>query len=622
MIDEDVKQRIKELCDLVQLIGQYVPSLKRAGNQFKGCCPFHKEKTPSFVVYPDSQHFYCYGCQKGGDAFTFVMEHEGFEFPEALRYLGEQVGVDVDAEQRAQGGPAHFDSNRAQRGYGKNDLFKLHDDLTTHYQQLLFSDPGAQALAYCRERGLGDELMRQFRLGYAPNSFDYVKNWGKSQGCSYEMMMAAGVIKVKNAEDNPSRAYDMWRDRLMFPITNPQGKVIGFSGRVLDPEQKGGKYVNSPETPIFHKSNVLYGLSQSRDGIREKKYAIVCEGQMDTIACHAAGLNNVVAPQGTAFTEPQARLLKRYCDEVVICFDSDNAGVEATIKSIEPLIAVELNAKVAVLNQGDDPDSIVQRHGADALQKFMDEAVDFFEFLLNLEFSRNGNSPSGKSQTVRRFLHYVAKLSSPVVRSEYCRFAAERLGLSMQPVFDELKRMISQERRRNAFQTPASAEPIQEQGILQGTEAAGVSKAILEAEGQLLDLCLNHEPFARELEGKLPHERISRSPAGKALNDLLAYTAQGEWDLSKEIFSNDLAAHGCPELIRAINDPVFGSDRDPRDLRSCFDGCVKTLTEEFVALRVKKKEAELNSCTDPAKKREILTEVLELEKELRNYRKH
>ncbi len=620
IFSDDLKNQIKESCEIEQIVQQYVPSLKRAGSAFKGLCPFHKEKTPSFHVFPETQHFYCFGCQKGGDIYSFIMDLEGLDFPGAMRLLGQQVGIDVELElqqaRQAQSGGA---PPPQQRGPRKDDLYQLHEKLATWYQQLLRSEQGRDAYEYCTQRGLSDELIDQFRLGYAPNSFDAVKNWGKDQGYSYELMLAAGVLTLKNDNDAPTRAYDRWRHRLMFPITNPQGRVVGFSGRVLDADQHGGKYVNSPETPIFHKSSVLYALSQARNGIREHGYVVLCEGQMDAIACHAAGLVNAVAPQGTAFTEAQAKLIKRYTNNVVLCFDSDNAGINAAVKSIDAIISAELVAKVTVLGEGEDPDSIVQSHGPQALMEKVGAATDYFDFLLNIEVQRNGKSPAGKTQTVRNFLGIIAKLKSPVLRSEYCQFLAHRLGLQLQPVFQELNAITNRDRRNNYWQNVR--QEVKEEQEQAATPLAGsnAKSPVIEAETHLLDLCLYHEAYATRLESELNPEIISDSPVGGVLNDLLAFTAQGEWDLAREMFGDDLAKYNCPELIRALNQPDFGPDVDQKRLETAYVGCFNTIMRVYYEGRIREKEQQQRTSQDPDEKRSLFTELIELDRRRKQF---
>lgn len=629
MIGDDLKDQIKERCDIVELIRQYVPSLKNAGANFKGLCPFHKEKTPSFHVFPETQHFYCFGCRAAGDAFSFVMEHEGFDFPGALRFLGEHVGIDVDAyrkEQAASGGSQGRGSRAAayaaagQQSVRKDELYTLHEKLAAWYEQELRSERGAVALDYCRQRGLQEELIQRFRIGYAPNSFDEVKNWGKTQGYSYEQMLVGGVLSRRSEADDPTRAYDRWRHRIMFPIMNPQGRIIGFSGRVLEADQGGGKYINSPETPIFHKSAVLYGLSQARDGIREKGYIVLCEGQMDSIACHAAGLNNAVAPQGTAFTESQAQLIKRFTENVVICFDSDDAGVNAALKSINALVATELNAKIAMLPQGQDPDSILSSKGADALLGYINQARDFVDFIIDYHMHQNDASPVGKTRVVRAVLEVIAKLKSPVIRSEYCNHTAQRLGIALPPVFQELTRVINRERRQNQFRDRRAEEPPPEFNdaplLPDGSQAAA---PVVEAEAHLLDLCLCHESYANRLDQELDSSTISQSPVGRALNDVLAYTSQGEWSLARQTIIDNIASYDSPAVIRVLNSPEYGPETEEQRLDECYDGCLRTVLRTHYQQLIAAKEIEYRNVSDPQAKRQIFSELDKLDRQLRKF---
>ncbi len=609
MARDDLKEQIKDVCQIEEVIGRYVPSLKPQGNQFKGLCPFHKEKTPSFVVYPESQHFYCYGCQKGGDVFTFIMDLENVEFPEAMRLVGQMVGIEVPDRPLFQASPVTGDNNQP-TGIRKADLFALHERLTQWYQEQLFSPAGAKALEYCRRRRLSDELIRYFQLGYAPDSFDAVKRWGIEQRYSLELMLAAGVLTKKNDMDPDGRAYDRWRQRLIFPIWNPQGRVIGFSGRVLDPDQHGGKYVNSPETPIFHKSRVLYGLPKARDAIREHGVCLLCEGQMDVIACHAAGINYAVAPQGTAFTEGQARLIKRYAEHIVLAFDADTAGIAAAIKSIDAFVAAELNARVVLMPEGQDPDSIVRDQGPDALRALIDSAADYFEFLLDHTIDQHDDTPAGKTSVVQTFLEAVAKLKSPIIRGEYCQLIAQRLGLRLEPVFQELNRMLAQQNRSRHFRD----EPKDE---LPPPPAfnADLEDPVVKAEGDLLDLCLHHRDYAAQLQAELDAEIISTTPTGRALNDLLAYTAQGEWDIAGDLLLEDMLQYNSPRLNKALNDPVYHKDVERRKLQTCYADCLGRIMMNYYNQRIAELEAELREIDDPDERRNRNRELMQLYKE-------
>jgi DNA primase len=314
----EFRERVRAASDIVDVIGSSLP-LKRAGTNFVTLCPFHKEKSPSFNVNPHKQIFHCFGCHKGGDVFTFVQEYENLTFPETIRRLAERAKIPLE---EVAGGPSASD-----RGL-KESLLLIHEQITQRWQAALASDASGQlGRDYLAKRGVPDEAVKLFRLGCAPELWDDTVNWAKSKGHDLALVEQAGLIIKKD-----ERYYDRFRGRLMFPICDEQGRVVAFSGRVLSGDEKTAKYVNSPETPIFTKGKVFYGLDKSKRAILDNQYAIICEGQLDLIACHMAGVQNVVAPQGTALTAGHTRILKRYVEEVVLCFDSDLAGQKAAVR--------------------------------------------------------------------------------------------------------------------------------------------------------------------------------------------------------------------------------------------------------------------------------------------------
>ena len=300
-------EQIRSASDIIDVIGAYIP-LKRAGANFTALCPFHKEKTPSFNVNPQKQIFHCFGCHKGGDVFTFVKEYENIDFPDAVRRLADRAKI-----------PLQMDNNPVQQQsrHIKDGLLQIHEQITQRWQNALANEASAQpARDYLATRGVSAEAIKLFRLGYAPDLWDDTVNWAKSKDHDLALVEQGGLILRRDGSDGH---YDRFRGRLIFPICDEQGRVIGFSGRVLDAEAKTAKYVNSPETPIFTKGKVFFGLDKSKRALLDTQSAIVCEGQLDLIACFMAGVQNIVAPQGTALTADHARILKRYVDEARCC---------------------------------------------------------------------------------------------------------------------------------------------------------------------------------------------------------------------------------------------------------------------------------------------------------------
>src|SRR5262245_35219271 len=371
LIPPDKVEQIRGANDIVDVIGAVLP-LKRAGANFVALCPFHREKTPSFNVNPHRQIFRCFGCQKGGDVFKFIEEYEGLSFVEAVKRLADRANIPLEFTH----GPGQQQARQL-----KDTLLQMHEQIARRWQQVLAREPAGQpARDYLARRRVAAEAIQQFRLGCAPEAWDDTVNWARQQGYEMALVEQGGLILRKEGTD---RYYDRFRGRLMFPICDEQGRVVAFSGRILAGDEKTAKYVNSPETTIFTKSKIFFGLDKSKRALLEAEHAVVCEGQLDLIACFMGGVQNVVAPQGTAFTAEHARILKRYVEEVVLCFDSDEAGQNAAIRSLEHLLASGLAVRVAVVPAPHDPDSFIKANGGEAFRKLVDEAAGFFDYYLN-----------------------------------------------------------------------------------------------------------------------------------------------------------------------------------------------------------------------------------------------
>jgi DNA primase len=441
------RERIRAASDIVDVIGSYLP-LKRAGANFVALCPFHKEKTPSFNVNPHRQIFHCFGCHKGGDVFTFVKEYENIDFPEAVRRLADRAKIPLEYEKS---------SGETQSRHIKEQLLQVHDQIAQRWQNALANEASGQlARDYLAQRGVPAEAVKLFRLGAAPEQWDDTVNWAKSKGYESELMEKAGLILRKEGTD---RYYDRFRGRLMFPICDEQGRVIGFSGRILTGEEKTAKYVNSPETPIFTKSKVFYGLDKSKRAVLDAGHAVVCEGQLDLIAAYMAGVQNVVAPQGTAFTADHARILRRYVEEVVLCFDSDEAGQNAAVRSLDHLLASGMAVRVAVVPAPHDPDSYIKASGGAAFKALIEHAEGFFDYYLNrLRATNDVATDKGRLAVLRDMGEAVLKTGNSVLIDKYAQKAALRLGVTPDAVRAEFRKLW---RARRTSPEPA-AEPADE----------------------------------------------------------------------------------------------------------------------------------------------------------------
>ena len=425
-------ERIRAASDIVDIIGAYLP-LKKAGANFTALCPFHKEKTPSFSVNAHRQIFHCFGCHKGGDVFTFVKEYENIGFVDAVRRLAERAKIPLD-----------FDNNPAaqESRHLKDQLLDIHEKIAQRWQNCLASEAAGQsARDYLAKRGVSAEAIKLFRIGAAPGLWDDTVNWARSKNYDLATVEKAGLILRKEETGN---YYDRFRGRLMFPICDEQGRVVAFSGRVLPGDDSPAKYVNSPETAIFTKSKIIFGLDKSKRAILDAGFAIVCEGQLDLIACFMAGVQNIVAPQGTAFTDQHARILKRYVDEVVLCFDSDEAGQNAAVRSLDHLLASGLAVRVAVVPAPHDPDSFIKANGGGAFQKLIENADGFFDYYLNRLCKQNDPaSDKGRLVILHDMAEAVHKTGNVVLVDTYAQKTALRLGVSPEAVRAEFKKIPS-----------------------------------------------------------------------------------------------------------------------------------------------------------------------------------
>ncbi|MGD0676721.1 MAG: DNA primase [Polyangiaceae bacterium] len=434
MISKDTISLVRDRTDIVAVVTESVPSLKKHGRRFVGLCPFHKEKTPSFNVNPDSGLYHCFGCKESGDVFTFLARAEGYTFAEAVRALAERAGIAIEREDDA---PTDADRHKREREalYGAMQL------ATTWYEAQLREHPSRSfALDELARRSLEptSEAAAAFRLGYAPAGWDELALFLKKQGVSPALAETVGLLVPRSTG---SGYYDRFRHRLMFAIVDVQGRVVAFSGRSLGPvpgddpaREPPPKYINSPESPIYTKGTTLFGLWQGRHAIRQANHCILVEGNFDVVSLHARGFSNVVAPLGTAFTIDQAKLLRRYATGITLLFDGDAAGRKATRGAELPCETAELDAKVALLPGRSDPDDFVRARGYDALVHVLSQAIGLVEYLINVELDDSFNAADLRERAgrIERVATILARQKDPVVRGmlkAYADYAASRLDL-------------------------------------------------------------------------------------------------------------------------------------------------------------------------------------------------
>jgi len=450
LIPENTLEQVRVASDIVEIIGGYFP-LKRAGGNHVALCPFHKEKSPSFNVNPQRQIYHCFGCHAGGDVFKFIQEYEHIGFLDAVKLLAERAGIPLEMED---------DPRAGEKRREKDALLKVHEQLAQYWHSVLINDDAGQpARDYLQARGVSGEAVKAFRLGFAPGDWEDTVNWAKARKHDPRVMEQAGLVASKD-----SRQYGRFRTRLMFPIHDEQGRVIGFSGRELEADMKGAKYVNSPETPLFHKSKVIYGLDKARRPIIAAESVLICEGQLDTIACHMAGIENVVAPQGTALTADHARVLKRYANEVILCFDSDIAGQAAAVRSLDGLLESELAIRVMTVPAPHDPDSFIRDEGAEAFRELMEVAPGFFDFFLqHLVTENDTGSDRGRQAVIRAMGDALRKTHDAVLLDRVVQQTSLAVGASAEAVHAEFARLpkerVYRPREDDVAAPVVSAEP-------------------------------------------------------------------------------------------------------------------------------------------------------------------
>ncbi len=425
---DNTLQEIKDRIDIVELISDYV-NLKKAGQNWKGLCPFHSEKTPSFTVSPAKQIFHCFGCGTGGDIFTFLVRHDNLTFPESLNILAKKAGVTLKTDKRSS----------AQAGE-KETLVNIHKFALDFFQQHLSKNKAA--LSYLEKRGISRDVQSMFSIGYAPKSWNALLNFLTGKGCKPELIKKAGLI-VQGAKGH----YDTFRDRIIFPIYDLRGDVIAFGGRSIDGSEP--KYLNSPETPLFNKSKVLYGLDRAKGSIKHDSYAIFMEGYTDVITAHTYGFSNAVAPLGTAFTPEHGKLIKRFTDTVILVFDSDQAGKKASKKAAAILLEAGTNVKILSFPDNDDPDSFLKKNGKDAFSRLLEHPLSIIDFIVN----QGGE----KHLLAEEAFEVISKIPNEILQDEYIIMLAEKLNVSEQRVRDRFKKIRG--RRQGKPQQKVSARP-------------------------------------------------------------------------------------------------------------------------------------------------------------------
>src|ERR1700761_922108 len=435
---DNFAQTVKQQTDIVRVVGEYI-KLRKSGANWSALCPFHKERSGSFYLYPTTASYYCFGCHEHGDVFTFVMKMESLSFPEAVRAVATKMNIPLPKRE--------FNSPEEARDAGlRRQLIDVHEAATQYFEQSLHSPEAARAREYMTSRGITPETIAKFRMGYAPESFNDMRD-RMSRHFGEEALRASGLFSAKEQEDGrPGPMYARFRKRITFPIANEQGKVIAFTARALDSDDKSGpKYMNSPETPLYTKGHVLFNLDKAKSAIKEQDAALLVEGQMDCISLYMAGIHNVIATSGTAFTEHQVRMLSRFTKRVWLNFDPDNAGMNAAEKTLSLLVEEGFEVRVITLEGGLDPDRFVRERGVQEYAAAVRDAARYADFLIaRAQALFQVRTPEGKVKALNFLLPHIRRIPNAIVRNEFATNAAQKLGIESSLVMQELKQAVQQ----------------------------------------------------------------------------------------------------------------------------------------------------------------------------------
>ncbi|MFD2784460.1 DNA primase [Hymenobacter rubripertinctus] len=437
-IPKETVDQIIHHADIVEVVGDFV-SLKKKGQNMWACCPFHHEKSPSFSVAPAKGLYKCFGCGKAGGVVQFIMDIEGTSYVEALKYLAKKYGIDVQEEEKTP------EQQLAQNE--KDSQFIVSSWAKDHYHKLLNDNEEGQSVgwSYLRQRGLNQTTISTFELGYSLDQWDDLLKSAAAAGFEQKYLEKTGLVVVReddNGQDT-GRRYDRFRGRVMFPIHNVSGRVIGFGARTLKPHDKTAKYLNSPESEIYHKSDVLYGLYQARQPIRSEELCYLVEGYLDVLSLHQGGIKNVVATSGTSLTEGQIRLLKRYTDNVTVLYDGDAAGIRASLRGIDMLLEGGLNVRVVLFPDGDDPDSYIRKVGDQRFREHVETASqDFIQFKTDLVSREAAQDPVKKAEAIREVLQSIAKVPDPIKRQVFLQQTSHTFGIDEQVLITEYNKLV------------------------------------------------------------------------------------------------------------------------------------------------------------------------------------
>jgi DNA primase len=573
-IPDNILDDILSRINIVEIVSSYIP-LKRAGRNFKANCPFHHEKTPSFMVSPDRQIYHCFGCGAGGNAFGFLMQYERMEFPEAVETLAKKAGVEIPQL-----------NNEDQKSAGLlTQLYKVNEFAVGFFSQNLTSI----VKDYLAKRGITEDSVKLFKIGYAPDRWDGLINFLRTKSINLSIIDKAGLILNKES----GGYYDRFRNRLIFPIFDIKDRPLGFGARVLDNSLP--KYINSPETPVYTKGRNLYGLNFSKEAIRDSDEAVIVEGYLDFIIPFQAGVRNIVASLGTALTFDQARLLKRYTTNVVMVYDGDAAGELANLRSLDIFVEEGISVKVAPLPPGHDPDSLVRKFGAQRLKDLIISAQDLFDYKFNVLKNKFPLATSeAKAKIAQELLSTITKIKDAILKADYVKKLAERLDIDEQHIWLELKKC---ERGNTAFKD----------SLGQGSHRDSVSPT----EKLLVKLMLEEDEFIRHIRQHLEPADFQDECVSRIVSIMYDLIEQG-----KKVEVSSLMNHlEKDELSRLVCEAHFSPELSFEDKERVVTDCIKRLKVQKLHSRKQKLHKQIKDAQDSGDEdmlRRLMVEFQEL----------
>ncbi len=547
LIPENILEDILGRLDIVEVISGYIP-LKRAGRNFKANCPFHHEKTPSFMVSPDRQIYHCFGCGESGNAFKFLMRHERLEFPEAVELLARKTGVIL---------PEIHDSSNANASIS-SQLYKINELAALFYENNLYTPLASAARKYLIGRGIKEETAKLFRLGLSLDKWDGLINYLRAKNAPLSLMEKAGLILAKEG----GGYYDRFRNRIIFPIFDIKAKVAGFGARVLDNSLP--KYVNSPETPVYTKGKCLFGLNFAKDAIRQEDFAVVVEGYLDFIIPYQEGVCNIVASSGTALTEEQIRLLKRYTHNIVMVYDGDSAGQMATLRALDMLIEEGLNVRVTPLPEGFDPDSFVRKNGVGVFKEKVKNAENLFDYKLKVLKSRyNVKEIEGKAKISSEMLPTISKFSNAVLKSEYLKKLADELNVNEDALLQEIGKLKDTKPAFQAIRPDAQTKkPIN----------------VSPTEKLLIKLMLEEVELIKHVRQHLQPQDFQDKLTAKIVSTMYELSGQGK-DINKGVLINHF---GDDDILQVVCESAFMPEITEEQREKVVGDCIQRLKNEKI----------------------------------------